>query len=184
MRVTVALSALLMLPAASVAAQSLDLASGARVRVTAPEAGLDRQVMTVASVGRDSVALTSRSGSRTIALSDVTALDVSTGKRNHMLRDGAIGLGVGALLGGVLIKSASDDCPGGGDYGVCGAPVLEAEATAWGAMVFGSVGLLAGAAIGAFWDRSDRWERRHATVNATIAPARSGGVGLSFSMAF
>jgi hypothetical protein len=184
MRVAVALSVLLMLPVAGVAAQSLDLAPGERVRVTAPGAGLDRQVMTVVSVGGDSVALTSRSGSRTIALSDVTALDVSTGKRGHMLRDGAIGLGIGALLGGVLVKSASDDCPGGGEYGVCGAPVLEAEATAWGAMVFGGVGLLAGAAIGAFWDRSDRWERSHATVKATIAPSRSGGVSLSFSRAF
>ena len=184
MRVTVALSTLLMLPAASVAAQSLDLVPGERVRVTAPGAGLDRHVMTVARVGGDSVALTSRSGSRTIALADVTALDVSTGKRGHMLRDGAIGFGIGALLGGVLTKSASDDCPGGGEYGVCGAPVLEAEATAVGAMLLGSVGLLAGAAIGAFWDRSDRWESRHATVKAAIAPSPSGGVSLSFSSTF
>lgn len=132
----------------------------------------------------DSIVVRSRSGLRTVAVDNITALDVSAGKRGYMLRDGAIGLGVGALLGGVLIKSASDDCPGGGVYTVCGAPITEAEATAVGAMVYGALGLLAGVAVGAFWDRSDRWESRHATVKATIAPSRSGGVSLSISRAF
>ncbi|MGK2933744.1 MAG: hypothetical protein ACSLFE_00665 [Gemmatimonadaceae bacterium] len=167
-----------------VAAQMAGLEAGARVRVTSPPDDLSKHVTTVREIRPDSIVVESRSGLRTVAVDNITALDVSTGKRGHMLRDGAIGLGIGALLGGVLVKSASDDCPGGGEYGVCGAPVLEAEATALGVMVFGSVGLLAGAAIGAFWDRSDRWERRNLPFRAAIGASRLGGISLNFSRAF
>lgn len=167
-----------------VAAQMAGLEAGTRVRVTSPPDELNKHVTIVIEVRHDSIVVSGRSGQRTVAVANITALDVSTGKRGHMLRDGAVGLGVGALLGGVLMKSASDDCPGGGAYGACGAPVLEAEATAFGALVLGSLGLLTGAAVGAFWDRSDRWEPGGAAVKATIAPSLSGGVSLAFSRAF
>lgn len=158
--------------------------AGARIRVTAPRDDLRKHVATVLEVRDDSIVVASRSGSRTVAVDNITELDVSIGTRGHMLRDGAIGFGLGALVGGVLMKSASDDCPGGGEYGVCGIPVSESEATALGAAVYGGLGLLAGVAIGAFLDRSDRWERRHADVKVAIAPSRSGGVSLNFSRAF
>lgn len=164
--------------------QGQALEAGARIRVTAPRDDLRKHVTTVLEVRDDTIVVASRAGSRTVAVDNITELDVSTGTRGHMLRDGAIGFGLGAVIGGVLMKSASDDCPGGGEYGVCGVPVSESEATALGAAVYGGLGLLAGVAVGAFLDRSDRWERMAPDVRVAIAPSRSRGLSLSVSKAF
>lgn len=147
-------------------AQSATLAVGARVRVTSPSDDLNKHVATVIEVRGDSVVVAGRTGSRTIGLSNVTALEVSTGTRNRVMRDGLIGFGAGAPLGVAFGASAKD-----------------VELAALEAVVFGAVGLMTGAIIGAF-DRADRWERASLPVRASIGPSRSGGVSLNFSRTF
>ncbi len=177
MKLAFAVSILLMVPAIA-ETQSATLAPGARVRVTSPSDDLNKHVATVTEVRGDSVVVAGRTGSRTIGLSNVTALEVSTGTRNRVMRDGLIGFGAGALLGVAFGASAEDECSEG--Y-LCVVPASEFAAV--GAVVFGAVGLMTGAIIGAF-DRADRWERASLPVRASIGPSRSGGVSLNFSRTF
>lgn len=161
-------------------AQSPALAPGARVRVTSPHDGLKKHVTTVLELRGDSMAVSGRSGSRVIALDNVTALEVSAGTRNQVVRDGLLGLGVGALLGTALMSSAREDCTP--DNFDCFGPGTDEQWIAGGAAVFGAAGLITGAIIGAF-HRTDRWERQH-TVRAVITPAATGGMRLGISSRF
>ncbi len=179
MKLAFAVSILLMVPAMA-ETQSATLAVGARVRVTSPSDDLNKHVATVTEVRGDSVVVAGRTGSRTIGLSNVTALEVSTGTRNRVMRDGLIGFGAGALLGVAFGVSAEDECS---EEYICLVPASSGEFAAVGAVVFGAVGLVTGAIIGAF-DRADRWERASLPVRASIGPSRSGGVSLNFSRTF
>jgi len=81
-----------------------------------------------------------------IPLDTFRRLEVSRGKRNHLVRGGAIGLLAGVLLGG-LIGGLDGDCTH--EWGsLCAAA---------GAMVVGSVGLVIGLGAGASMT-SERWE--------------------------
>lgn len=122
-----------------------------------------------------SVVVAGRHGSRSIALRNVTALDVSTGTRTQVMRDGLIGLGAGVTIGFVL-GAATFEEP---DLFVGGA----VEAGALVGAMFGVVGMVAGGVVGALHS-TDRWEPRDLPVKAAIGPSRSGGVRLSFSRAF
>jgi len=155
--------------------QSPALVAGARVRLTSPRDDLKNHVTTVMAVGRDSLVVAGQAGSRTIALDNVTALDVSVGTRTRVIRDGLIGFGAGALIGGIVGAAAYEEP----DFLIGSA----AEASALVGAYFGAIGLLVGGVVGAF-HRADRWQPARVPVRAVVIPARSGGVAVSFSRAF
>ncbi|MEX1186311.1 MAG: hypothetical protein WEA80_06955 [Gemmatimonadaceae bacterium] len=164
-----------------VAAQMAGLGAGSRVRVTSPRDDLNKHVGTVLEVRGDSVVIAGRHGSRTIALANVTRLDVSTGTRRHVGRGALIGLGVGALLGLTVVDEGVEDCTD--EFLICPVPVSRAQMATAGALVSGAAGVVIGAIVGAFV-KSDRWESRSAPFRAAINPGRSGGVQLSLSRKF
>ncbi len=96
------------------------------------------------------------------------------------MRDGLIGFGAGALIGGLAGGVAEDDCS---DQTYCITPFDTGEAAALGAVAFGAVGLLAGVIVGTF-DRTDRWEPRELPFKVAVNPSMSGGVTLKISRAF
>lgn len=155
--------------------QSATLTPGARVRITSPSNDLQKHVTTVTEVRGDTIVVASQAGVRPIALSDVSAIEVSTGRRNRVVRDGLIGLGTG-FTAGFLLGALTYEEP---DFLVAGPE----EAGALVGTMFGLVGLVAGAVIGAF-DYTDRWAPVRGTFKASIGPTRSGGVRLALSRAF
>lgn len=161
-------------------AQSPELAVGARVRVTSPRHYLNRDITTVTELRGDSMVVTGKMGTRTIALSNVTALDVSTGTRNNVGRYALIGLGAGALLGVTAGATAKDDCED--DLGFCPVPVSGGQFAAASALIGGALGVVTGAITGSL-HRTERWEK-YPGVRASIAPSASGGVTLRVSRAF
>lgn len=164
----------LLLPVAG-EGQSATLAAGARVRLTSPRDDLKNHVTTVTEVRGDSIVVAGSAGLRTIALDNVTALDVSAGTRRRVVRDGLIGFGAGALIGAIVGAAAYEEP----DFLVGSA----AEASALVGAYFGAIGLVVGGVVGAF-HRADRWEPRTIPVRVGIAPSRTGGVSLNFSRAF
>ncbi len=162
-------------------AQSETLTTGTRIRVTSPSDDLKGHVTTVTDVRGDSIVVAGRAGSRTIALTDVTALDISTGTRTRAMRYGLIGFGAGAATGAVLGYTAQDDCSD--ELGFCPIPVSDARFAAASAAVFGAIGLLTGAVVGSF-QRADRWEPLTVGAKVSVIPVFRGGVGLSVSRSF
>lgn len=166
---------LLLLFSAIADAQSAGLTAGARVRVTSPRDDVRKYVGTITALRGDTLVMAGTRGSRSIALDNVTALDVSTGTRTQVGRSALIGFGAGALLGGVAGAAAYREP----DFFFQNA----AQMGAVSALFFGGVGMVAGAVVGALY-RTDRWERRDPPLRAAIGGSRSGGVSLSVSRAF
>ena len=162
-------------------AQAPELAVGARVRVTSPRHHFNRDVATVTELRGDSIVLTSKMGTRAVALSNVTRLDVSTGTRRNVRRGALIGLGVGALFGLTMTDEAMDECSD--QLLLCPTPATDGEMEVAGALVSGVAGAAIGAIVGAFV-RTERWENRSPAVTAAINPGRFGGVQLSMSRKF
>jgi len=160
--------------------QSAPLSAGARVRLTSPADKMDKHVTTVTELRGDSIVVAGRSGSRTIAMRNVTSLDVSAGTRNRVVRNGLIGLGAGALIGGVAGAATYEECS---DQIFCIAPLDRGQSTLAGAAVFGAAGLVVGAVIGVF-DKTDRWERRELPLAVSISPTMAGGATVKISKAF
>lgn len=168
------LTLLLLFPAFA-ASQPAGLTAGARVRVTAPRDDLNKHVGTVLEVRGDSVVIAGQRGSRSIALENVTALDVSTGLRTQVRRSALVGFAAGGVLGGIVGVASYEDP----DFFFSSA----AEMGAVSALFFGGIGMATGAVVGAL-QRTDRWERQALPVKAAIGGSRSGGVRLSFSREF
>lgn len=160
-------------------AQAPELAVGARVRVTSPRHHFNRDVATVTELRGDSIVLMSKMGTRAVALSNVTALEVSMGTRNQVMRNGLIGLGVGALAGLATGLAAEDECR---DTLVCVAPAGAGEFMAVGALAFGGAGFVVGAITGLF-TRSDRWAPATPPARATVGITRTGA-SIGFTRAF
>lgn len=177
MKLAFAVSILLMVPAIA-ETQSATLAPGARVRLTSPSHDFKRHVTTVTDVRGDSIVVGVRGSSRTIALTDVTALEVSTGKQRQFFRNAALGLGIGALTGAVIGAVSYEEC-----VDCWFGPQSAAQEAALGAVLLGTAGLVTGAIVGGF-HRTDRWAPVRMPIRAAIGPARSGGVGLTISRTF
>ena len=137
-RVRVAV-AIAMVAASTLEGQVLGgVAAGSRIRVTAPAVLLDSASGTVVSVTADSLQFRRSGIWTTIALADVTRLDVRTGTRSH----GFLGIGLGFLGGAIVgtVMSGPDD-PGFSAYSA----------------LFGIVGGLAGGIVG-LMATTERWE--------------------------
>jgi hypothetical protein len=182
MRSDLAILAFALLFPALAHTQAPEVLQGARVRVTAPSGLLDRHVTTVMDVRGDSIVLGVAGGSQTVGFADVTALDVSTGRRTRVLRDAGLGLGAGVIVGAIAGALTFEECVPDTFLGCLMAPESRADAAAFGGLVLGAAGLVAGAVVGIF-DRADRWESV-VPVRAVVAPTRSGGISVMLSHAF
>lgn len=156
-------------------AQAPDLVVGARVRVTAPNFGLDKHVTTVTELRGDSVVVGVKGRPRTIALRDFSALEVSAGKRMRVLPFALMGLGIGAV-GGYVIGATSYE-----EGAWCCANSAEGEGMIAGS-VFGVLGFFTGAITGALY-RGDRWVSATPPARATVAITRTGA-SIGFTRAF
>ncbi len=153
-----------------IAAQEL-LASGSRVRVTAPDCALRGQAATFRALRADTLVLETTE----CPLSSVTRLDVSRGERSRWAR----GLGVG-FLGGALIGAAY----GGTHAGTDAWDLPTDVAVGLGAAFFGAGGGLVGGIAG-YFIKTDRWEEVPLErLSVSLAPQRDGGFALGFSVRF
>jgi hypothetical protein len=127
--------------------------TGSRVRIAAPVFGSKQQVGTVVSLTRDTLVL--RQGASTafqsVATSDITALEVSSGTHTSKAKGAVwgllIGAGSGAILGYTLYKEPKCDNQGLGCI-VLFAPDTKASNAAFSAVAGGVVGILAGTLFG------------------------------------
>lgn len=180
MRCPVRVFALAFLVANVAAAQAPSVAVATRVRITAPKAGMDRNVGTVIRMWSDSISVSGKNGVYNVALRDVTTLEVSAGTRNRAVRGGLIGFGTGALVGAGIGTAGYEECE---IENSCLIPMGRAAAVGTGAAAGGVLGLLGGAMIGAFM-RVDRWEARSVPMKAALRPSSSAPVTLVVSTAF
>jgi hypothetical protein len=183
MKSSLAVLALAMLLPVIAGGQAPPAAVGARVRVTAPSHDLERETTTIMDVRGDSIVIGDRHASRAIALTDVTALEVSTGKRRHVLRDAGLGSGIGIVAGLVVGAVTYKECVSTGFGGCWMAPESRTESAGYGAVLFGAAGLVTGAIVGLF-DRTDQWASAALPVQAAIRPTGAGGINVMLSRAF
>jgi hypothetical protein len=127
--------------------------TGSRVRIVAPVFGPSKQVGTVSSLTRDTLVL--RHGSSTafqsVATSDITALEVSSGKHTNKARGALwgllIGAGGGAILGYTMYSPPKCVNQVFGCIVLIG-PDSKGSNAAFSAMAGGVFGMLAGTLIG------------------------------------
>ena len=170
------LAALLGIGAPVASAQSVTLAAGSRVRVTAP-AVLDRRVEGhVVAGGPDSLGISFLEGwnspkptTMTVPASAVQRIEVYAGRSRGRgaLRGAAIGglLGVGFAM--ATSKDRNSDARSADDS------LSHGTYVAAGAFLFGGVGALLGGIIG-----TERWVRVATPVRVTMAPRRGTGMSL------
>ena len=136
--------------------------AGSRVRITAPVFGNKKQVGTVVSVTRDTLVLRqgAATSTRSLATSDITALEVANGtytrKAKGALWGLLIGAGAGAAIGYVSYKEpkCSDPSIFGCNFSILGPDSKGSNA------VFGAItGAILGPIAGALWGmrHTDRW---------------------------
>ena len=159
-------------PLTEITAQE-SLASGSRVRVTAPECALSGQAATFRVLRADTLVLDTAE----CPLASVTRLDVSIGRKSHILLGAGIGLATGALFGavvycreGCVIREEPEDT--GDDF----TPAF--------AFLFGALGGAAGGIAGHFI-KTDRWtEVPLERLSVSLTPKRDGRFALGFSVRF
>jgi len=177
----------------SLSAQQVRLAVGQRVRVTIPSAGIEKQEASVLALRGDSIALSVEAPSDlvhlvvktraqvAVPLDSLASLEIAVGRRTRAWALGALGGGIGCLLGAVTYKApASPPSFVLPDFGHPG-PIL----------LRGLVGGLAGFGIGALigsqlhaavWEAVSRDQIHTLRMSVTALP--SGHLGLGASLAF
>ena len=175
MRPACRIIALIMLLPLFAQAQDGPVAAGTRVRVTAPNFGLEKRVATVTATRADSIVISFKGAQRTIALRDVSSLEVSAGKRMRVVPYALLGLGVGAI-GGFALGYASYD---GGSF-LSNSPSDEGT---WVGATLGVVGLFTGAIAGVF-HRGDHWVTTQPPVRAAMGVTGSGRISVGLTRAF
>ncbi|MFC1639221.1 hypothetical protein ACFL3B_00490 [Gemmatimonadota bacterium] len=138
---------------------------GQRVRITAPECGIQRQVTTLEEYTGGALVMPTGS----CPLDSVTRLEVSRGRKSHSLE----GLGLGWLVGAGVGAAVSDCDPS--SLGICEAVPIGIGAT---------VGLVIGTIFGSLI-KSDRWEEVPLDrVRVSFAPQRDGRFAVGMRVAF
>lgn len=154
--------------------------AGTRVRLTAPDCGLDNQTMTIANLSGDTLLFprdSSRSGNPSICpLASVNKIEVRT-RRNvstgRVLGYAVVGGAIGTAVGTAIGYASCAPC----DY------ELEAFAVLGGAAIGGGVGLVGGLVVGLL--PSHHWEAIPVSrLRVNVAPRRDGQLTFSVSLSF
>ena len=145
------------------------LASGSRVRVTAPECALSGQTATFRALRADTLVLETTK----CPIASVTRLDVSIGRKSNAVVGFLVGAGLG-LVGSLAVCNFTDTCQVFYDNDVRGDVV--------------TVSGLMGGALGGFVGyliKTDRWEEVPLErLRVSLNPQRDGGFALGFSVRF
>jgi hypothetical protein len=167
------LSVHLLVPMASLSAQApLPLELGARVRITAPDCGFEKQAATFEALGGGMLVL----GATNCPLASVARLELHAGRKVSAARAlgfPVVGLLVGGVAGGLVGYSTCAPC----DY------ELEGLAPAVGAVLGGGVGFVAGLVVGLL--PRDRWQTVPLEpLRVTPIASARGRFGLAASVRF
>jgi len=154
---------------------------GARVRVTAPDVGINKQAGRLTAVGADTLIM----DTLRVAVASVTKFEVHRGRKSNARKGALIGgsvLGAGGL--GLSILWIAGGCEDwSSSYDGCEVGEAAAVTAATTAITFG-VGAGLGALIGAFI-KSDKWEEVPLDrLRVSIVPTRDGRFALGVSVAF
>lgn len=164
---------------ASAGAQSLPTPP-ARLRMATAELGRSPAIGTLLAVRGDTmiVRLEDSSDTTALALSNLTRLELSAGRRRPIVRGMGIGLLAGAAIGAIAGASSGDDRSGFLAFSA-------EEKAAIGAVFFGGVGAVTGGIIGAT-RTIERWERvALATARPAIGPLPDGrGIEIAIIVRF
>ncbi len=153
------------------------LASGSRVRVTAPDCALRGEVTTFLALRGDALVLETTE----CPLASVTQLDVSRGQKSHTRLGAVIGSLTGALSGAVIGFSLGDDPPflSGEPF-----PFSAGNKAAIGFFLGGLGGAIIGVQIGSGF-HDEQWEEVPLErLSVSLAPQRDGRFALGFSVRF
>ncbi|HXG72766.1 MAG TPA: hypothetical protein VNJ04_19385 [Gemmatimonadaceae bacterium] len=158
------------------------LVPGARVKLITPSLEGSQQIVRVINASRDSVEFRSEAYpvTRTVAISDVTAIEVPHAGRRPFIRNMLVGAGVGAVAGGVIGYTTykKPDC----EIFCLFYTTRSGEATA-AAIALGTIGLVVGAGFAAFQD-GERWTRLPVNTSVSLHPAKGGRIALTIARAF
>jgi hypothetical protein len=151
--------------------QAFPIPHGERIRVTAPQCGVQRLVTTFEAYGSGALMLPSRS----CPLEAVTRLEVRSRQQRQTLsglRNGLLG-GIGIGIVGGLVYCTVEQC---GEYAGCFATVTT---------VFGAgAGLVVGGIVGSLI-KTDRWEDVPLDwVQVSFGPQDNRGVGFGLTVFF
>ena len=146
---------------------------GARVRVTAPDLGINKYTGVLEGVVGDTLAV----DTLRLPLASVTRFEVHSGRKSRVGRGAligaAIGVGSGAVLGAIV---ESESC------GLFGGEPCPVEGAAKGAIILGGLGALVGTVVGAL-TKTDRWEAVPlGRIRVTFTPVRNGRLAILASV--
>lgn len=159
-------------------AQIQGIKRGDRVKVAAPVMQ-DKSIKGTVAENTDSVLVVgTEQYVKTIPHAFITDLSISNGQRRSLGRGLLIGLGTGALGGGLVGAMTYTECTEEGFLACAFRPTSSGEAFAMGAVSGGVVGLVSGGIIGALVKR-DRWQRVPVTVS-TGQPLPVPGTEIDF----
>ena len=156
------------------------LAPGARVRLITPRLEASQQTVTVIYSTSDSVHFRSEAYpvTRSIPLSEITAVEVRSFGERPFLRNMFIGGALGGALGAALAFAAYEECEHCWFY-----PQSRGRDTAGGALSGGLVGVVVGVGVAAL-QRGERWTRIPLNANVAILPSLNGRFYLNVARTF
>jgi hypothetical protein len=131
-------------------ANAVRVDTGSRVRVAAPVFGGKKQVATLVSFTPDTLVLRQGASTtyRSIATSDITALEVSAGRHSRKAKGALLGLLMGAGVGAAIGYFSYEEPEPCGCIRIDLGPSSEGTSAAFGGALGGIVGALIGALVG------------------------------------
>ncbi len=135
--------------------------AGSRVRIAAPVFGAKKQVGTVVSVTHDTLVLRqgAATANRSVATSDITALEVAKGTYTRRAKGALWGLAIGAGTGAAVgyLTYSKPKCDPGAFLGC--APIFGPDTKESDAAIGAAIGGILGTIGGALWGmrHTDRW---------------------------
>ena len=157
------------------AQEPFSVTPGQRVRVTAPDLGIDERVATFAALEAGVLTLTADS-TVTYPLAALTRFEVYAGRRSHPWRGAGIGFLAGFARGFAAWHIAEGGCYEGASTSACAAVL--------GGGLGAGTGALLGAFVGGLLWKTDQWEDVPLDgLRLRLAPQRDG-LALGVSLAF
>jgi hypothetical protein len=167
--------------ASQAAPRATPLAAGARVRITRP--GEQPLVAIVVAHTADSLLVQASGHSLPVALplTEISQLDVSTGRHRHVAKGIGVGFVAGGTVGALLGAATYQPCTSTEFLGCLMAPENRGQSAALGILVGGGLGLIVGGLVGSV--RQEQWARvplDGKRVSLSVSPsARGTGLGMT-----
>ena len=166
---------------ARVIAQDNALGEGARARLVSASLQEDQQIVRIISTSNDTVVFRSETYpvTRSLPLAEIQRVEVSSGLHRNTARGAVYGLFAGGIAGAIIGAVTYTPCEGW----CIMVPNSSGEAAAFGAAVFGAVGLVAGTIVGGL-TQTEEWHALPVKPTVTAMAAGSRGVAVQFNRSF